>query len=96
MKLFYDCKICHVDHECNSFFGNAGTYSREIIRIKPHLKKKKKMLAFSQTLFEALSFKLCVVITLLRVYIVMLGLMTLTLFQGHRCVRNINCIFLFV
>ena len=25
------------------------------------------------------------------VYIVILGLMTLTLFQGHSCVRNINC-----
>ena len=30
------------------------------------------------------------VITLLGVYIVILGLMTLTLFQGDRCVRNIN------
>ena len=33
------------------------------------------------------------VINLLEVYvyIVILALMTLTLFQGHRCVRNINC-----
>ena len=30
-------------------------------------------------------------ITLLGPYIVMVGLMMLTLFQGHRCVRNINC-----
>ena len=30
------------------------------------------------------------VVTLLRVYIVILGLMTLSLFQGHRCVRKIN------
>ena len=30
-------------------------------------------------------------VTLLMVYIVILGLMTLTLFQGHSCVRNINC-----
>ena len=31
------------------------------------------------------------IITLLGAYIVILGLMTLTLFQGHRCVRNMNC-----
>ena len=31
------------------------------------------------------------VIALLGVYIVILGLMILTLFQGHRCVRNVNC-----
>ena len=29
-------------------------------------------------------------ITLFGVYIVILGLMTLTLFQGHRFVRNVN------
>ena len=43
------------------------------------------MLAFSRTrLKQYLS-------TFLGVDIVILGLMTLTLFQGHRCVRNINC-----
>ena len=31
------------------------------------------------------------VMTLLVVYNVIPGFMTLTLFQGHRCVRNINC-----
>ena len=31
------------------------------------------------------------IITLLQVYLIVLCLMTLTLFQGHRCVRNINC-----
>ena len=35
-------------------------------------------------------------ITLLGVYIVILGFMTFTLFQGHRCVRNINCGFWFL
>ena len=35
------------------------------------------------------SFKLCMVTTLLGVYIDILGLMTLALFQGHRYVRNI-------
>ena len=31
------------------------------------------------------------IITLLRVYSVVLGLVTLTLFHGNRFVRNINC-----
>ena len=31
------------------------------------------------------------IITFLGVYIVILGLITLTLFQGYTCVRNINC-----
>ena len=30
------------------------------------------------------------IITLLGVYIVMLGFITLTLFQGHRCFKNIH------
>ena len=40
---------------------------------------------------KARSFNLCMVITLLGVYIVILGLMILTLFQDHSCTRNINC-----
>ena len=36
-------------------------------------------------------FKLCIIITFLGVYIFIVGLITLTLFQGHVCVRNINC-----
>ena len=40
---------------------------------------------------KARSFNLCMVITLLGVYIVILGLIILTLFQGHSCTRNINC-----
>ena len=41
---------------------------------------------------KARFFILCLIITLLGVYIVIVGLMTLTLFQGtgHRCVRTIN------
>ena len=36
------------------------------------------------------------IITLLGVYVVILDLITLTLFQGHRCLRNVNanCVFL--
>ena len=59
--------------------------------IFPHLKKKKtfNIGVFSDTI-KAKSFKLCIIITLLGVYIVFQGLMTLTLYQGHRSVRNIS------
>ena len=40
---------------------------------------------------QARFFKLCIIITLLGVYQFILGLMTLILFQGHKCVRIINC-----
>ena len=36
------------------------------------------------------SFKLCMITTILGVYIFIVGLMTFTLFQGHGYVRNIN------
>ena len=49
------------------------------------------MLAFSWTPVKERSFKLRMIITLLGVYIVILDLITLTLFQGQRCVRNITC-----
>ena len=45
---------------------------------------------FSDTI-KARNFNLCMSITLVGVYIVILGLMALALFQGHRFVRNINC-----
>ena len=65
---------------------------KEIIDLVPHLNKA-FTLAFSQTLLliKARSLKLCMVITFLGVYIVIVGLITLILFQGHRCVRNTNC-----
>ena len=37
------------------------------------------------------SFKLYMIITLLRAYIIVVGLMSLILFQGHKYVRNMNC-----
>ena len=61
-----------------------------------HLKKKERKkdnVGFFFDTTEARSVKLFMTRTLLGVYIVMLGLMTLALFQGHRCVRNINCKF---
>ena len=50
---------------------------------------------FSLDTIEARFFKLCMIIVLPEVYIVILGLMSLTLFQGHRFVTNVNCKFLF-
>ena len=66
---------------------------REIIDTFPHLEK---YVAFISDTAKARSFKLCMIIILLGVYIFIVGLMTLTLFQGHRCVRNINCKLCFV
>ena len=60
------------------------------IGIKKKIKKNLNVGFFMDTV-EARSFKLCMIITLLGVYIIMIGLMTLTLFQGNRRVRNKNC-----
>ena len=56
----------------------------------PHLRKNSTLAFFLDTI-TARSLKLCMVMTLLRVYIFILGLMTLILFQDHRYVRNVNC-----
>ena len=53
--------------------------------------EKNVNVGFSVEIINSRSFKLCMIMTLLGVYIAIVGLMTLTLFQGHRCVRNINC-----
>ena len=45
---------------------------------------------FSGTL-QARSFKHSMIIKLLGVYVFIVGLVILTLFQGHRCVRNMEC-----
>ena len=45
---------------------------------------------FSDTVI-ARSFKIGIIITLLGVYIFVVGLRTLILFHGHRFIRNINC-----
>ena len=67
-----------------SFFFYVRTYSREITDISALVEKKKKKLTFLR------DHKSKMIITLLGVYIVIRGLMTLTLFQGHNCVRNVN------
>ena len=66
------------------------TYSIEVIDIFPCLKKIFNVSFFFDSI-KARSFKLCIIITLLWLYIVLVGLVTLTLFQGHRFVRNMNC-----
>ena len=56
--------------------------------MKYHLKKEEVHTCSREIIdiFPRLKF-----IALLGVYIAVLVLMTLTLPQGHRCVRNINC-----
>ena len=66
------------------------TYSREIIDVFPVLTDFIVGL-FTDTV-EARFLKVCIIITLLGVYQFMSGLMTLTLFQGHRYVRIITII----
>ena len=63
----------------------------------PDLIKKKNplSLAFSQMLFKQGFLKVCLIRTLLGVYQLTPGLMTLTLFQGTGGVRIINCKFVF-
>ena len=57
--------------------------------------KKNFIVGFFSDTIKARSFKICMFIILFGVYIAIVGLMTLTLFQGHRCVRNLtaNCVF---
>ena len=75
--MLYGCYIHEKDH-VQYELCNSDVCSREIIYV---------------VLVDQVSglVKLCMIWTLLRIYIFILGLMTLTLFQGHRCVRNINC-----
>ena len=47
-------------------------------------------IAFLLDIVKVRSSKLCMIITLLMVYIVIVGLITFTLFQGHMYARNIN------
>ena len=56
----------------------------------PRLKKNFNI-GFFLDIIKARSFKLCMIITLLRVYNFTVGLMTLILCQDHRCVSNVNC-----
>ena len=49
----------------------------------PDLTKTVFFVVFTDTV-PAIFFKLCIIITLLGVYQIILGLVTLTLFQGHR------------
>ena len=69
--------------------------SWEIIDILfPHLKKTTTYnFGFHSDIIKASAFKFNMIITFCVVHIVIVGLMTLTLIQGHRCVRNIKCNF---
>ena len=70
-----------------SLFFYFPTCSRKTVDIS-FLEKNPLILPFSRSP-KVRSIKLCSVKTFLRVYLFIEGLMTLTLFQGHRCVRSI-------
>ena len=76
-------------HLFGGCIGGVHTYSREITDVHPHLGKKN--VGFFLDIIKARSSRLFMVMIMLGVYIVSLGLMTLTLFQSHKCVRNVNC-----
>ena len=88
VETLYDWWLCQVDHEYTTV-SDWCTWSREIIDIF-HLEKPFNVDFFSHTI-KASSVKFCLFITFPGICISILGLMALTLFQGHRCVRNINC-----
>ena len=69
-------------------FGDH-TYSREIIDI--FLKLKNFNVGFFSDIIKARYFKLCIIMSFPEVYIFILYLMILALFQDYRCVKNINC-----
>ena len=72
------------------FFKNFCTCSSEIIDIFPCVEKNFNVAFFSDTV-KVRSFKFCMIITLLKIYIFIVDLMILMLSKVHRCVRNINC-----
>ena len=73
------------------YFWFSHMFKGDDWRISWFQKKKKIFnVGFFSDAVKARSFKLCMIIILLRVYIVILGSMTLTLLQGHRFVRNIK------
>ena len=81
----------------------SGISVCELISTRKKRKEKKRSRGLNGRTFSGLmaseekatnktrSFQICMIITLLGVYLVIGGFMTLTLSEGHRCVRNINC-----
>ena len=53
-------------------------------------RKRKKSVRFFSDLFKPRSLRFCMIIALQRVYSVIIIMITLTLFQGHKCLRKMN------
>ena len=51
-------------------------------------KQKTVNVGFFSDTIKAKSFKLCMIISMLGIYIVILGLMTLTMLKDYSCVRH--------
>ena len=89
--MLFDCWLHHHEYITALFKKKRlGTFNGDKLHI-PCLKKKPLTLAVFSDTIKARYFKVCMIITLLGSTLSFVALMTLTLFQGHRCVRNINC-----
>ena len=64
---------------------------RPLFLISAHVSWKNLNVACFSDIVKARYFKICTTITMLGVYIFIVALMTLTLFQGYRFVRIMNC-----
>ena len=73
------------------YFGFLHIFKGDDLTFFPCLKKNVTLLLFFSHTGKTKFFKISMVITLLRVYIFIVDLMTLILFQSLGYVRNINC-----
>ena len=93
LKLCRVCSIHQTDCDYTTIFLLSHVFKGDKLRVS--LFHKHINIGFFLDTNELRSFKLCMSITLLGVYQFIPHLMTLTLFQGHRCVRIIKCKLLF-
>ena len=98
LKKFILCRIVkYIKQVMNIplFLTDAHVYLKEIIEALNFFffLTKPLFVGFFTDTVQARFSKLLVIIPLLGVYQFIPGLVTLTLLQGHRCVRIINCSF---
>ena len=87
IETLHNCWLRQVDHGYTTIFHYlAHVFKRDNWHFSSF--DKNFHVAFSSDTVEARSLKLCMIMTLLGDYIFIVGLMTLTLFQGHVCEKN--------
>ena len=87
VEILYDCWLRLLDDAYTTVFCFFFKFSNMFKGDNWQISSLKKVTCLSDTV-KARFFKLIVITTMLGVYIFTVGLMTLTLFQGHRRVRN--------